>query len=147
MKVIYIKDLKGKGRQGDIQEVSDGYAQNFLIKNGYAVKYTKTSSERLEQDIKQNQKEHEENTKQANQIKEKLENLNLKFIVKTGAQDKVFGSVSTKQIMEELNKKGYTIDKKNIKPTTSLSSLGYHVVNIILYKDVTANVKIELIKK
>lgn len=147
MKVIYIKNLKGKGQIGEIQEVSDGYAQNFLIKNGYAVKYTKTSAERLEQDIEQNQKEHEKNMKQAQEMKDKLENLNLKFIVKTGAQDKVFGSVSTKQIMEKLSKKGYLIDKKNIKPTTSLSSLGYHIVNILLYKDVVASLKVELIKK
>lgn len=147
MKVIYIKNLKGKGHVGEVQEVSDGYAQNFLIKNGYAVKYTKTSADRLEQDLEQNQKEDEKNRKQAQEIKEKLENLNLKFIVKTGAQDKVFGSVSTKQIIEELSKKGYSIDKKNIKATTSLSSLGYHVVNIVLYKDVIASLKIELIKK
>ena len=57
MKVIFIKDLRGQGKKSEIKEVSDGYAQNFLIKNGYAVKYTKTSSTRLENDLILNEKE------------------------------------------------------------------------------------------
>ncbi len=71
MKVIFIKDLKGQGKKKDIKEVSDGYAMNYLIKNGYAVKYTKTSNEILNNEI-QNEKElFELNTKNAKIIKEK----------------------------------------------------------------------------
>ena len=72
MKVIFIKNLKGQGKINDIKEVNDGYATNYLIKNGYAVKYTKTSLDRLNIDIENNKKEDEENKKNALNIKEKL---------------------------------------------------------------------------
>lgn len=147
MKVIFIKDLRGQGKKSEIKEVSDGYAQNFLIKNGYAVKYTKTSSTRLENDLILNEQENKRKTEEALKIKESLEKLNLKFPVKTGAQDKVFGSISSKQIETELTKKGFKIDKKNIEIVNPISSLGYHNVVINLFKNVSANIKIEVVKK
>lgn len=147
MKVIFIKDLRGQGKKSEIKEVSDGYAQNFLIKNGYAVKYTKTSSTRLENDLILNEKETKRKTEEALKIKESLEKLNLKFPVKTGAQDKVFGSISSKQIETELTKKGFKIDKKNIEIVNPISSLGYHNIVINLFKNVSANIKIEVVKK
>lgn len=147
MKVIFIKDLRGQGKKSEIKEVSDGYAQNFLIKNGYAVKYTKTSSTRLENDLILNEKETKRKTEEALKIKESLEKLNLKFPVKTGVQDKVFGSISSKQIETELTKKGFKIDKKNIEIVNPISSLGYHNVVINLFKNVSANIKIEVVKK
>ncbi len=147
MKVIFIKDLRGQGKKSEIKEVSDGYAQNFLIKNGYAVKYTKTSSTRLENDLILNEKETKRKTEEALKIKESLEKLNLKFPVKTGVQDKVFGSISSKQIETELTKKGFKIDKKNIEIVNPISSLGYHNIVINLFKNVSANIKIEVVKK
>lgn len=147
MKVIFIKDLRGQGKKSEIKEVSDGYAQNFLIKNGYAVKYTKTSSTRLENDLISNEKETKRKTEEALKIKESLEKLNLKFPVKTGVQDKVFGSISSKQIETELTKKGFKIDKKNIEIVNPISSLGYHNIVINLFKNVSANIKIEVVKK
>ena len=147
MKVIFIKDLRGQGKKSEIKEVSDGYAQNFLIKNGYAVKYTKTSSTRLENDLILNEKETKRKTEEALKIKESLEKLNLKFPVKTGVQDKVFGSISSKQIETELTKKGFKIDKKNIEIVNPISSLGYHNIVINLFKNVSSNIKIEVVKK
>lgn len=147
MKVIFIKDLRGQGKKSEIKEVSDGYAQNFLIKNRYAVKYTKTSSTRLENDLILNEKETKRKTEEALKIKESLEKLNLKFPVKTGVQDKVFGSISSKQIETELTKKGFKIDKKNIEIVNPISSLGYHNIVINLFKNVSANIKIEVVKK
>lgn len=147
MKVIFIKDLRGQGKKSEIKEVSDGYAQNFLIKNGYAVKYTKTSSTRLENDLILNEKETKRKTEEALKIKESLEKLNLKFPVKTGVQDKVFGSISSKQIETELTKKDFKIDKKNIEIVNPISSLGYHNIVINLFKNVSANIKIEVVKK
>lgn len=147
MKVIFIKDLRGQGKKSEIKEVSDGYAQNFLIKNGYAVKYTKTSSTRLENDLILNEKETKRKTEEALKIKESLEKLNLKFPVKTGVQDKVFGSISSKQIEAELTKKGFKINKKNIEIVNPISSLGYHNIVINLFKNVSANIKIEVVKK
>jgi len=74
------------------------------------------------------------------------EKLTLTFNVKTGAGDKVFGSISVKQIVSELKNKGFEIDKKNVKLTTSMNSLGFHNVELELYKDVVATLKVELKK-
>ena len=147
MKVIFIKDLKGQGKKGDIKEVKDGYGTNFLIKNGYAVMYTKTSVERLNEENRVKAEQEKELIKESNLIKEKLEKIDLKIKVKTGKEDKVFGSVSTKQIVSELQKLNYNIDKKKIKLDTDLSSLGTHIVNIELHKQVNAKLKVTLVKE
>lgn len=147
MKVIFLKDLKGQGKKNEIKEVSDGYATNFLIKGGYAIKYTKSSNERLEDDIKENKRKEEENIREANRIKERLEKEILKFEVSAGNSGKVFGSISSKQICEKLNDLGYKIDKKMIMIDLPLSSLGIFFVNIQLYKKVIAKVRVELKSK
>lgn len=147
MKVIFIKDLKKQGHVDEIKEVSDGYATNFLIKNGYAVKYTKTSSDRLNDDIKNRQLKEQENIKKAEEIKSKLSKENLIFEAKSGKDGKTFGNISTKQIEEKLTSLGYKIDKKNIKIDTSLNLLGSHYVNIELHKQVIAELKITIKEK
>lgn len=144
MQVIFIKDLKGQGKKGEIKEVKDGYATNFLIKNKYAVKKTEENLHVLEINKKHEQEQDLKNRNEANKLKEKLEKLILKFQVKTGVQDKVFGSISVKQIKEKLN--DYNIDKNMINIISPISSLGFHEVEIVLYKDIKAIVKVELTK-
>lgn len=144
MKVIFIKDLKKQGKVDEIKEVSDGYATNFLIKNGYAVKYTKTSNERLNDDIKNRELKETEDIKNANVIKNKLEKENLVFKVKTGKDGKVFGNISTKQISEKLSDLGYAIDKKKIMLDNPLNTLGVHNIKVILHKKVSSSLKISL---
>lgn len=146
MKVIFIKDLKKQGKVNEIKEVSDGYAMNFLIKNGYAVKYTKTSSNILKEDIKRKEKEVEIAIKNANELKKKIEKINLEFFVSSN-QGKVFGSISSKQISEALLKKGVSVDKKMISSSSALSSLGTHLVDIQLHKKVKAELRVTLIQK
>lgn len=146
MKVIFIKDLKKQGKINEIKEVSDGYAINFLIKNGYAVKYTKTSSEILNTELENAKIKEAKDIEEAKKNKEKLEKEIVKFTVKSN-NGKVFGSISTKQIEEELRKKGYNIDKKKIKIDAPLSSLGMHIVKIELHKKVEAKINIHLIEK
>lgn len=146
MKVIFIKDLKKQAKKGDIKEVKDGYAENFLIKNGYATPLTEKNLEKVKEEKEAKKKEEIELTKQAEELKQTLEKITLIFKVKTGEHDKVFGSISPKQIKEELLKKGYKIDKKQIELTTSLQSLGFHKVMITLYKEVKAELKVQLVK-
>ena len=144
MKVIFIKDLKNQGKIDEIKEVSDGYATNFLIKNGYAVKYTKASNERLNDDIKARKEKEAADVKEANKTKEKLAKENIIFNVKSGKDGKVFGNISTKQINEKLTELGYNIDKKKINLDLPLNTLGVHNIKIILHKQVEANLKVTL---
>ncbi len=146
MEVIFIKDLKNQGKKGEIKNVKDGYAENFLIKNGYAVKKTKDNLLKLQQDQAKKQKEEEANIKKANEIKNKLSKEILEFKVKTGENDRVFGSISIKQIKEELEKKGYKVEKNMIKQETPISSLGFHNVMIQLHPTVEVQIKIHVIK-
>lgn len=146
MKVIFIKDVKGQGKSGDIKEVKDGYAQNFLIRNGYAVAYTTRSKEILDISNKNKAEKEAVLIKECNDIKNKLKDIVLTFKVKTGKQDQVFGSISTKQITNELEKHGFKIDKKKIILDEPISSLGFHEVNVNLHKKVQAKLRIELVK-
>lgn len=145
MKVIFLKDLKGQGKKGEIKEVKDGYG-TFLIKNNIA-NIANESNLKHYNTLKSKQ-ELEENLfiKDCEKLKEQLEKLSINIKVKVGSQDKVFGSVSTKQISTELKKLNFNIDKNKIKVDYPLSSLGTHIVNIELHKKVIANVKINLVK-
>ena len=145
MEVIFIKDLRNQGKKGQIKNVKDGYAENFLIKNGYAVLKTKENLARLNSELKRKEEEKESNKKTAEELKKKLDKETIEFKVKTGAGDKVFGSISVKQIKDELEKKGYKIDKSMIEHTT-ISALGFHNVNINLFANVIATIKVHVVK-
>lgn len=146
MEVIFIKDLKGQGKKGEIKNVKAGYAENFLIKNGYADLKTKENLAKLEKEQQNKAKENEKNKQEAIEKKKELDKLVLDFKVKTGEGDKVFGSVSLKQVKDALSKAGYKIDKNQIELTTSMASLGFHKVNINLYPGIIATIKVHIIK-
>lgn len=147
MKVIFTKDLKGQGKKGDIKTVKDGYGTNFLIKNGYAVAATDGNIKHQETLNQKRLEEEKELIKKCEEIKNKLSKMTLKFKVKTGKTDKVFGSVSSKQIVTELAKKGIEVDKRTIKNDNELTCLGFHDVEIELHKKVIAIIKVELVKE
>ena len=146
MEVIFIKDLKNQGKKGQVKNVKDGYAENFLIKNGYAVKKTKENLLKLNQEQTKKAKEDAANKEEAKLLKEKLSKVTLEFKVKTGEGDRVFGSISIKQIKDELAKQGYKIEKSSSELTNNISSLGFHNVNINLYPEITAQIKVHVIK-
>lgn len=146
MQVIFVKDLKKQGKKGEIKTVKDGYAENFLIKNGYAVPVNDRNLKTLEREKKNEKELDQKNTEEANKAKVLLEKEVLEFKVRTGEGDRVFGSVSVKQIKDELSKKGYKIDKNQIIIDNTISSLGFHYVTIELYQKITAKLKIHVIK-
>ena len=141
MKVIFLKDLKGQGKKGEIKEVSDGYAMNFLIKKGYALKKTEGSMNKLKEEQEHDRELDVKNREEALKLKEKLEKVTLNFKVKSSKDGKMFGSISTKQIKEELLNLGYKIDKKQIE-NMMINSLGTHIVIVNLYKGISCNLKV-----
>ena len=146
MEVIFIKDLKNQGKKGQLKNVKDGYAQNFLIKNGYAVAKTKENLSKLEHENAKKAEEDKNNKQVAEELKQKLEKVVLEFKVKTGEGDKVFGSISQKQIKDELQARGFKIEKNQIDNSKQISSLGFHNVDITLYAGITATIKVHLVK-
>lgn len=146
MKVIFTKDVKGQGKKGEIKEVSDGYAMNFLIKNKFAVQATNQSVNKLKKENAEKALEESLLIKEMETIKEKIEKEKITFQAKTGKQDQMFGTISIKQIKEKLNNLGYEIKKQDIKLDNPISSIGFHEVNIELHKKVIAKLKIEIKK-
>ncbi len=144
MQVIFIKDVPGQGKKGEIKEVKAGYGQNYLIKNGYAVLATKAGFERLEQEKRELEKIEIEELKKAKELKKELEKVKLIFYVKTGEQNKVFGSISPKQIAMKLKDQGFEIDRKKIIIKKQLSTLGSHSILIEIHKQVIATIKVSL---
>lgn len=146
MKVIFIEDVRKQGKKGEIKEVSDGYAKNFLIKNKLAVMYTQGSVDKLNLQNKQHEEQEAQAIKEAKETKEKLLKENLVFEVSTGKEGKIFGSVSSKQIHEKLSNLGYKIDKKKIKVNSEMF-LGQNTITIELHKTVVCEMKITLKSK
>ena len=145
MKVILKQDVKKVGKKGQIVEVSDGYARNFLIARGLAVAETKKSLEILGEEKKIEAAEEKKREEAAKATAETLEGMTLDFHVRSGVEGKVFGSVSTKQIAQELMKKGITIDKKKILDTAPIQQLGVTKVRVELHKNVIGTIKVRLI--
>lgn len=147
MKVIFLKDVKGQGKKDEIKEVKDGYAMNYLIKNKYAVRYSETGNKILKEQIRDRLMKEEIDIKNAKDVASKLKKVVITFKVKTGKNDMVFGSISSKQIKEELDKLGFNIDKKKIILDNPVSSLGHHIVKIELHKEVIGEVDVHLVKE
>ena len=145
MKVILKQDVKKVGKKGEIVEVSDGYARNFLIARGLAVQSTKKSLEILGEQKKEEAALEAQKEAEARKAAAELENMTLDFHVKSGKEGKVFGSVSTKQIAEELTKKGIPVDKKKFVDTAPVQTLGVTKVRVELYKNVIGVVRVRLI--
>lgn len=146
MKVILLEDVKKLGKKGDIKDVADGYGRNFLIARGLAVVESAGSKKILDEQNKKAQELDAQNRVEANELKAKIEAKTFEFKVK--AKDgKVSGSISGKQIEEALKKEGLVIDKRKIKDSETLNTLGTYNVKVELYKDIIAIIKVKLVEE
>lgn len=147
MKVIFLKDVKGQGKKNEIKEVKDGYAQNFLIKNKYAVAATDTNLKQVGRQVAEQALEENLKIKELQAVKEKLEKEKFVFKVQTGKSEMMFGQISSKQIKKSLDEKGYTVSKTQIKMDHPITSLGMHEVVLELHKQVSAAIKVKVEKE
>ncbi len=144
MKVILLQDVKKVGRKGEVVEVSDGYAANFLFPRKLAVKKTDKSTEILEQQKEDARLLLEKQKEEALKIKEQLTNIVVEFSLKSN-NGKVFGSVSFKQVEEELKAKhNIVIDKRKITTKGPVDQLGYTKLNIELFKGVVGVITVHV---
>ena len=147
MKVIFLADVKGKGKKGEIKEVTTGYAQNFLIKKNLAKEANAQAIGELRGKQKSEEKAHAELLAEAQKIKAKLEEEEtvVQFTEKIGPDGRTFGSITNKKIAEELEKQfGIKIDKRHIQVSSPIRSTGLIDVPVKIYQDVTGVINIRV---
>ncbi|KMY52124.1 50S ribosomal protein L9 [Peribacillus loiseleuriae] len=145
MKVIFLKDVKGKGKKGEVKNVADGYAHNFLLKQGLAVEANNANTKTLEAQKNKEDQLTAEELQQAKELKEKIENLTVELEAKAGEGGRLFGSITTKQIAEALQKKyGIKIDKRKMDLNEGIRSLGHTKLPVKLHHEVTATLTVSV---
>lgn len=148
MNVILLKDVKGIGKKGQIVSVKDGYGMNYLIPNGLAVMESKRSVEILEKQKADQAQKEAENKAKAEEIKKQLEKITVEFTANCGEDGRMFGTISTKQIEEQLKAKfNIEIDKRKIVTKISVDRLGYTKLDIELYKGVIGTINVHVSEK
>ena len=146
MKVLLLKDVKNLGKKGAVCNVADGYAQNFLFKNGLAVQASEKSMEIRTAQIEKEKQDELKRIEEANKNKIVLENTMVTFKAKAGKDGRMFGNISTKQVAEELTKiTKINIDKRKITSDVTINAFGVTNVNIELHKKVIAKVKVQVL--
>jgi len=148
MKIILRKDFETLGIAGEIKEVKAGYARNYLIPNGIAKAATTSNIKDFEEIRRQQSRKIQKETDNAKKVSEKLENMSLTIKMKTGEEDKVFGSVTSQIILEQLMEKGFEgIEKRKILLKEPIKTLGEHVVEVKLHANVVAKLKVDVVKE
>ncbi|GAA0427044.1 MAG: 50S ribosomal protein L9 [Bacillota bacterium] len=148
MKVIFLKDVKGKGKKGDVKNVSDGYARNYLLKNNLAEEATHGNMKALEAKKRKDEQLEQEEKEEAMDLKDKLADLTVELSAKSGENGRLFGSITSKQISEALKKDyGYKIDKRKIELDQPIRALGYTTVPVKLHPEVSGSIKVHVAEK
>lgn len=144
MKVILKEDVKGLGKEGELVNAKTGYARNFLFPNGLAIEATPQNKKIWEAEKKRKKEEFEKNKQEAEDLKSKLEKLTVVVEKKVGADGRLFGSVTSGDIADSLSKEGFEIDKKKVELSDNLKTKGTHTVNIRVFPEMVAQLKVEV---
>ncbi|MBF1056513.1 MAG: 50S ribosomal protein L9 [Peptostreptococcus sp.] len=148
MKVILLKDLKGTGKKGEVKEVSDGYARNFLIKKGVAVEASQANMKELDEKEKSKERKALIEYEEAVLLGKQMEEINIQIEVKAGEGGRLFGSITSKEIAEQLKKqKNLDIDKRKILMDEPIRTLGSTFVEIKLHQKVTTKIRVDVKEK
>lgn len=148
MKVIFTQDVKGKGKKGEVKDVPVGYAQNFLFKKNVAVEATLGNLKQLELKNKRAEEEREQEIEDAKALAKRLEDIEVEVTAKSGEGGKLFGSVSTKQIAQALQKQhDIKIDKRKMDLPNGIHALGYTNVPVKLDKKVDGTIRVHTVEQ
>ncbi len=147
MKVILLKDIKGTGRRGDVKQVSDGHARNYLIPKGLAREATKSSLNEHEHHRASEAKRKAEELAAARELAQKIEAIKLTMQSKAGDAGKLFGSITSKEIAEQIEAQhGLVVDKRKIQLEHGIKTLGLSEVAIKIYPTVVATLKVDVVE-
>ncbi|MEK4427575.1 50S ribosomal protein L9 [Solibacillus sp. FSL K6-1523] len=148
MKVVFLKDVKGRGKKGEVKDVAEGYARNFLIKNGHAKEANNQAMSELQGQKRLEEKNAAAELQAAKDLKEQLEAITVEIKAKSGEGGRLFGSVSTKQVADALLKKhGFKVDKRKMECNDGIRSLGFANIPVKLHLDVKATLKVHVIEE
>jgi large subunit ribosomal protein L9 len=147
MKVILRKNFDQLGKVGEILNVKDGYARNFLIPRGIAYQATQGNIRALEEEKKQIQKREAKELEEAQKLAVEMEKVSVTIPVKVGEEEKIFGTVTSQMIVDSLKEKGFEVDKRKVEITEPIKSLGIYSVAVKLHSNVTATVKTWVVRE
>jgi large subunit ribosomal protein L9 len=147
MKVILLKDVKGQGKKGDIKEVSEGYAQNYLFAQGLAQPATQGSVKVLDNQKKAEQRRKDQEKADAQALGAKLAEMTVTIKAKAGEGGRLFGAITSKQIAEALEKQTIAIDKRKIVLEDPIRTLGVTKVPVKLHSEVTTSLNVHVIEE
>jgi len=144
--IILLQDYESLGNAGEQIDVKDGYARNFLFPKGLALKADKNSIKRFREMARLKEMKQNRALKQSRELAEKLQALSLTIPVQVGEEDRVFGSVTSIEIAQQLKDKGYDIDKRQIILEEPIKALGIFEIPIKLHSEITTTIKLWVIK-
>ncbi|PWW37857.1 MULTISPECIES: 50S ribosomal protein L9 [Paenibacillus] len=144
MKVIFIKDMKGQGKKGQVKEVSEGYAQNFLLPRGIARPATDGNMKTLDNQKAAEDRRKQEEKAEAEALAKKLEAEVTELKAKAGEGGRLFGAITSKQIAEALAAKGLKVDKRKIELDEPIRTLGVTQVTVKVHPEVKATLKVQV---
>lgn len=145
MKVVLLKDVKGTGKKGDIKEVSDGYAKNFLLKQGLAKEANKSAIN--ENEIKKTANAYHKamELQAARDLAERIEGKTVTIKIKCGENGKTFGSVTSKEIADALNAQGFELDKRKIELKDPIKNIGTFTIVARVYPEISAKFTLNIV--
>jgi large subunit ribosomal protein L9 len=147
MEIVLTKDYDELGKAMDVLSVKEGYARNFLIPAGIAVPATEGNKKRVAEAKRITELGEEKKLKEARQLAKKIEQVPCTIPVKVGEEDKIFGSVTAQEIADFIKKEGFDVDKRHVELDEPIKQLGVYSVTIKLYKDITAKLKVWVVKE
>ncbi len=148
MKVIFIKDLKGQGKIGEEKNISDGYAKNFLIPKGYAIEATNANINDYKGKKDSENFKKQQEIEKAQELKEKLSNIKVKISAKAGENGKLFGSITSKEVAEQINSQHkLSIDKKKIVLPDGIKNAGIHKIEVKLHPGIVGTLTVEVVSE
>ena len=142
MKILLLEDVKGQGKKGQVLEVNDGYARNFLIHKKLAIAATSNTINELEQKRAAEIKQRAVEKQAAIELLNKLNGTTIKVQVKCGDNGKIFGSVTTKELSQVLEKSGFPVDRKMIMLKEPIKAIGRTMIDVKVYFDMVARVNV-----